>query len=498
MLTWFLRPGRNAQIWVVGMGIAVSFLAAVLITPTDSNAAFFLLHTRAWEMLSGGFLFLLSKPFDLSSAQKQKLELIGLFFIALAVVLFDSATAWPGWRAALPVIGAVLVLAANQSSFWTGNRAAQWLGDRSYSLYLWHWPVYVGLVYAEINANLFAIILALILTVLLGHLSFVFVENNSRRWLSNWRLGAATVGLAIASLAVALPAVVVWKLEGVKGRFKPEVELAAAEGENDNPRRDECHPSSGLNIKSCVYGGEIWQVIALGDSHASALITAIAAANEDGQGGAVQWSYSGCSFVPGMKHRRQPKNADYQCEKFITWAQEQLKLLRSNIPVVLINRYASNAFGPNEDAKVEAVPGVYFSKHYDRATPEFIDEFAKHITESACELAKTRDVYMVRPIPEMGFDVPKTLSRRLAVSINADLSITMEAYQARNGWVWAAQNAARDHCGVKILDSTEYLCRDGVCFGSLNGRPLYTDDDHLSEFGNKLLVPMFAQVYKSR
>lgn len=84
----------------------------------------------------------------------------------------------------------------------------------------------------------------------------------------------------------------------------------------------------------------------------------------------------------------------------------------------------------------------------------------------------------------------------MAFGQSDDVFITLEAYQARNAWVWAAQDAARDQCGIKILDPTAYICRDGRCYGSRNGRPLYADDDHLSEFGNKLLVPMFKQVFE--
>jgi hypothetical protein len=96
----------------------------------------------------------------------------------------------------------------------------------------------------------------------------------------------------------------------------------------------------------------------------------------------------------------------------------------------------------------------------------------------------------------MGFNVPKTLSRRMIVGLDNDLSISMASYQKRNDWVWAAQDAARDQCGIRILDPTPYLCHDGRCYGSQNNRPLYSDASHLSEFGNKLRVPMFAQVFK--
>ena len=69
------------------------------------------------------------------------------------------------------------------------------------------------------------------------------------------------------------------------------------------------------------------------------------------------------------------------------------------------------------------------------------------------------------------------------------------SYHARHKVVWAAQDAAVARCGVKILDPLPYLCHDGRCWGSKDGRPIYYDDDHLSEYGNKLLVPMFKEVF---
>lgn len=498
-MVWRVKPGRVAQTWAVALTLVASLSASIWVTSTQPSAAFYLLHTRAWEMLAGGLVFLLAAKFKPSDAQRRWMESAGLLLIVLAIVVFDKDTAWPGWRAVLPVAAAVLVLVGNRSSTWTASGLPQWLGDRSYSLYLWHWPVVVVLVYLELPNNPLAIAGAMLLTALLGHLSYEWVENTSRRFLERQNLVCTGAVLVSAALMVALPAVGVWRQQGVMGRFAPAIELAAAESNNVNPRREACHLSKGLAMPSCVFGGKAWKVIAVGDSHASALMTGLAQAQAKGDAGVVQWTYSGCPFVSGLKNTPaklgRVGGMDYKCSGFIDWVVSRLQALPGTLPVVIINRYAVAALGDIDDRRLGEVPEVYFSKIYEQATPEFLAEFGQHIIQSACQLARQRTVYLVRPIPEMGFDVPKTLSRRMALGFNDDLSISIDAYQKRNSWVWAAQDAAHEQCGVKILDPTAYLCRDGRCYGSKGGRPLYTDNDHLSEFGNKLLVPMFSEVF---
>ena len=167
-----------------------------------------------------------------------------------------------------------------------------------------------------------------------------------------------------------------------------------------------------------------------------------------------------------------------------------------DIPVVIITRHGQYTLGHNEDPLQKNIPTVYFSKPYATSEPAFLQEYAQHLTQTACEIAKDRPVYLMRPIPEMGVDVPKAMTRAMAFGGTRDVSISLAEYHQRHAFVWVAQDAARDRCGVKILDPLPYLCRDGRCYGAKDGRPLYYDDDHLSEFGNRLLVPMFAEVFR--
>jgi hypothetical protein len=118
------------------------------------------------------------------------------------------------------------------------------------------------------------------------------------------------------------------------------------------------------------------------------------------------------------------------------------------------------------------------------------------IITTACEFAKTRPVYMVRPIPELKIDVPKTMGHALMLDQPSEVSISMEEYKQRHAYAWETQDLAAKRCGVKILDPTPYFCRDDRCWGDIKGMPIYFDDNHLSERGGSLLVPMFRQVFK--
>jgi peptidoglycan/LPS O-acetylase OafA/YrhL len=499
-LVWRFRPGRNAQVWTIAGSALLSLALCIWSTESNPSAAFFLLHTRAWEMLCGGLVWMLGARVSLSCGKERLLESTGLLLILAANLLFDKTSAWPGMNAVLPVAGTMMVLWANRISPFTSTRVAQWLGDRSYSLYLWHWPVYVTLVYVELRFEPWAIVGGLVATVVLAHLSYVVVERHMRELLTVGSSRKAVAGLGLVVAAVALPAVLVWKHQGVPGRFPAEIDLVAAESENYNVRRTECHMVRGTTSPSCTYGKGAQRVIVLGDSHAGALVTGIANAMASGEVEVTQWSYSGCLFVNGVRKTPaalalQPKG--YQCDGFISWVNAQLSGIPASVPVILVNRYASEAYGNNDEKGEGAPPGIYFTRMYAQPTPEFIGEYAKAITRTTCELAKARPVYLVRPIPEMGTDVPRTLARRMSFGSRGDISISRAAYRARNDWVWKAQDAARAQCGVRILDATAYLCQGDRCFGSRERVPFYHDDDHLSERGSLLLAPMYRQVFQS-
>ena len=124
----------------------------------------------------------------------------------------------------------------------------------------------------------------------------------------------------------------------------------------------------------------------------------------------------------------------------------------------------------------------------DKGYSPFLQEFADHLVASTCRIAQTRPVYLLRPLPEMPVAVPRTMARAAQLGRPLNLSMPLVDYHRRNALVWAAQDKARDECGVLIIDLLPVLCDGGQCPAMDGGVVRYYDDNHLSEAGSRQLV----------
>lgn len=501
MAAWRWRPSRTWLTAVLAAAFAGSLILSVVISPTAPSASFYLLPTRAWEMLAGGLAFLLGNRY--AAVERPRLEIAGFALVIGSVLLANVGDPWPGWKALLPVSGSVLILlSARTNSVFTANPVAQWAGTCSYSLYLWHWPVVVALVFLEQQHNQLAIGAGLLLTLALGHFSYRWVEAPLRSSLGRLKPSAVMAWFVGGSLALVLAGVIIRVQGGLPHRLSPSVELAAQEALNKKPRQLECLARDEPRSPSCLFGtGSQVRAVLIGDSHADAVTTAVAAALPGTTSGAVlDWSYVGCPTLLGAQHRNGLFSKKPRCAEFNAWALQEVNRLPPDVPLIMVSRTSHYAVGYNEPwEKAGRTPLVFFTQEYAASKPQFLKEFSNKLVETACTFARTRPVYLVRPLPEMGVDVPKSMSRRAAMGLpERPISVSLKAYHERHGVVWAAQDEARRRCNVTVLDPRPYLCPDGQCESSRSGRPLYVDDDHLSEYGNKLLVPMFRQIFENR
>ena len=237
------RPRRYRRLVTVMMiAVAlVSFWACVWMTRTHPTGAFYLLPARMWELAVGGLVAVGGTAWRLVSPRARAVAAwIGVVGIATAVVTFDGSIAFPGTAALLPVLGTALIVVSGGSDaapfaplVALRHPALQWIGRRSYAIYLWHWP---ALVLAEAQWGPLSIaqrFVAIGVALVLAAASLRLVEDPVRHsaWVASrpgrgLALGAslcATV-LVVGTISLALPR----QLDGGRAAAAPVLALSTA------------------------------------------------------------------------------------------------------------------------------------------------------------------------------------------------------------------------------------------------------------------------------
>ena len=474
------------------MVFLISLLLSIYFTKNYASASFYLLPTRAWEMMAGGLIYLYFDKISFKENSKRILDLLGFSLIILSLILFTGKTAWPSYNALLPVIGSFLVLLANNNnSPFTNNKIAQFLGNTSYSIYLWHWPLVFYLAYLEKSENIIFVIGAIIFSVILGWLSYKFIENPTRKYLSN----TSTIENYIVTLIYLFIPIVflsfIYVKNGLPSRLPEEVKQIAVKNAERNPRFNECHPSSGSHLPECIYGkGEV-KLLVIGDSHAEAMMQAVQKSLPTGVA-ALDWTYSGCPTVKNIKKINSP---DFKCDEAISYYLKKSKDAYQDSKILIINRANVLFHGAPDGDPTTKKPIRYVGQPSESYDQRYHQTMKSAYVETLCEFAKHHEVYVTRPVPEFPVNIPKVLGHRLIINSDEKVIMPKSDYIQRSKLAFEAQDEASKKCGIHILNTTSYFCDSNKCYSDKNGIPLYFDDDHLSVYGANQLIPLFKNIF---
>ncbi len=188
---------------------ALSFAACVLMTPTAPIASFYLLPTRAWELLAGSSLAMAKRQYPQFVDRRSSLFLaVGLIVILLSFV-FVREEGFPGWIAMAPVAGSALALAGigtlGRGAVHRGlaHPAMVFVGKHSYSLYLWHWPTFSFVDYRfYLSSPPVGLALKIVISVAATVLTYHFVEKPMRLWLNAPQRRVAAFGAFVVAVTM--------------------------------------------------------------------------------------------------------------------------------------------------------------------------------------------------------------------------------------------------------------------------------------------------------
>ena len=481
--------------------LLVSFGMSVWAVDHQPQKAFYLLHLRAWELLAGAMLAVMpNRDWRASPVLAQGVSLVSMALILIAIFGFDEHTPFPGAAALLPVLGVVgLIWANGQQYTWVGrllsSQVMVGIGLISYSWYLWHWPVFVYANYAAVDGlSTQALAGLLLLSLVLGYLSWRLVEApfREKRLLAGRTAILAAAGVGI--LCIGFSGLALRKLDGVPSRLSDQAlryaqaktwspELLACMADKDTPdERLFCHFGPKGNSVSAL----VW-----GDSHATALIPALEDAAKRHDISLVQASFAGCVPLDGLENIARCARFNQRVEKAMA---EQ-----SFSDVVLAARWSLYLYGQVSGDKEHAIKDPSTGK-YVRAVAE--QRFAEGLRERIKGLrAAGHRVWLVKEVPLQEIIVPYRLSRLAMMhrSVEGE-GLPVAEHEQRQAFITQLfdELAAADG-GVAVLDPAVLLCgADGLCRVELNGRALYTDDNHLSDVGARhieaFLEPLFSSL----
>ena len=229
-------------------GIA-SLLTSVLISKNHPTAAYYMPYTRFWEIAAGALLAVVGIHVQrINPWLRAMFGWLGLIGIGIAAVGFSDTTVFPGYAALLPVLSTMAVLIAADAQrgphFLLSLEPLQALGARSYSLYLWHWPL---LVLAEArfgNLNVGVKCVIVLAAIALSFVSYQYVEQPVRHqsWLSaksrRTLVGAGSV-LAVTLSSVFVLFAIAPKIDaGALALAEASIASEAGVGENSDSSTD--------------------------------------------------------------------------------------------------------------------------------------------------------------------------------------------------------------------------------------------------------------------
>lgn len=484
ILVFLSRLSIKYLSWFITLMLLGSFFISVSQSIQNANYAFYMLPSRAWEMLAGGLVFYLTRRNSFWRKYGAYLYVSGLIFIIVSIFLYDADTVWPGIPATLPVLGTMLILISEYKHWSNSNVLVQRLGDWSYSIYLWHWPLVVMLVLLGLQGFSVWSLLLIFVSVFLGLISYRLVENPVRKLLTdqnNWKV----LLLVLLGLALALvPAKQIRKEKGYMGRVSTEVyKIFNAEFDHFG-EMEKCHKKRKENGSECLYGdGDEVLAIMLGDSHAMSFMPLLVDSFSKESGVVLDWSASGCHTLEGVSFT---EGTGLECSALLNKIFSEIGNYK-NIPVFISNRYSAALVGGNEHGASKK-PNLFFNAKYSEYSEDYTREVYDSYKSTICKIAKNNPVYMFSPVPELKLHVPKTMGRALMYrNERIRVSVSRNEFETRNLWANQLLSELQEECGVKVIDLTSTFCDSENCYGDREGKPMYFDDDHLNTYGALLL-----------
>lgn len=497
----FWRFGKQRLMQLTTLGLVASLLLSEYGWRHEPVFNFYLVITRAWEILFGalcGFYLLKREP-----KSDQAYSLIGLGMLVLSIILYDKSTPFPSLYTLLPVIGTCLIILFSGQKTIVGKllstKGLVTIGLMSYSLYLWHQPLFAFARIRSFGAPSSELLLGLSAVACgLSYLTWKYIEapfRNRHTGMSKRRVFQLALCFALFFVAIGL---IGDKTDGVKHRFTDKIQAVLKPPLGDTSQCHNMYKHDADKIRAgetCVIGDkEVTPTIAMiGDSHASRITDALS--NQLVQTGQSMVSYNASWCIPFVGLYADKKSRRH-CQEFINASYESVLNNDDIKTIILFAQWANIPKGHRWGEDEKTAYGFADQSPRHIKNNETVFNLALNHTMEMLKTSKKR-VIIIGPIPEFETVIPYTLAKFhhfnkggvVKHKFEDSLNVTREKYQARNKQVLIAFDHIRTDYDVDYINPFPIYCGQGFCqYESEDGTPFYEDGSHQTFVGAQPLA----------
>ncbi len=494
--------------YILLLGLAVSLLASVLLGSRYPQSSFYLLHTRSWEFLAGGLLS--SIDFKIPKIKKSLLHIFqtgGFLMMVCPLFLTDDANMNP-FLSTIPVVlgSSLLILGLREQHFLFRLLSQKFLvitGLMSYSLYLWHQPVFAFTrVHLRRELSLEENFLSLIPIALLTVASFFFVEKPFRS--PKFKFSKLLKLIVVFQATLISFSYAVIRMDGFIGRFP------SAARQILNPEQLTIKPLFFKSVARIPRQENKPDLFLVGDSHAEAI--------SEGVFGKLntfvnfQFRFQpGCPFLPGFNVLE--KGRSFRCdEEGHKKLYQEIGNTKNGIVIVMqrLQMYLSTS-SFREDGSYPSSDRFFIYKDGKVANEDDVNTSVVATIKNL--LAKNIRIVLVYPVPELGSWPGEVILRKMPSAYLEDnqlakkwltdnrYSVSYETYQQRNRDVFRLYDQIGESENLIRVYPHKLFCETEIekrCFGHDSDHIYYFDSNHLSVFGAEKLADDILKKMKEK
>lgn len=481
-----------------GADFSIPFIPDIVWNGASNQVAgFYLLPTRAWELMIGAMLAILGVRIR-ARTWAEVLSWGGICAIIYSVTQFDAMTPFPGAAAAVPVLGAAAIIVSNSGNQTMVGRILSipifvWIGLISYSLYLWHWPV---LVYTKMfipEPNTLQTVFLIVVPVILAWGTYRLVELPfKRKQLFPGQRSMIRAGVAALALTVGIG----YGMTTLNSEARsPDYVQPLFEAErNLGDRYTECLKTKTFDVilhdGPCELGitdeSQPPSFVLLGDSHAGTIVSTVDAVAIENELHGVAFLAPGCLPITNVYRPDKSPDCPNMIDHAITYIQD------NNVQLVIFVSSWNHYTGATEGVFIQDVDS------HETTIPESRAVFIKHMqTMIGTLVANGTQVAIMKEIPvQDAFDQRHIFNASVrAGELVRVVETTYGEHRLYNEFTDSVFAVFGRQSGVTVFDPADVLCVEGGTCRLYDGDTiLYSNNDHLNLDGANLLIPLFADI----